>query len=404
MIQCCTAFFEAGSGYIGNIIRGILLMKLTRRSIAILTLTILIPTFYVNANDNLILKLNLQESTQSNTWIQIPNTQLKNTVGPESYEQPIRGIIGPRGIVDAWNGAVWNENEQHLDIIAAGGHGDYCGNEYYRFDLDDQTWTQVVPPSDLQGYDEQSGITPDGRPASRHTYQQQVFVPKTNKTYMFGGSICSGSGHGDNKIWSFSPNGKHELLGAIKGYASLGGHALYDSISNLIFLVKRGHVYQFDIATNEMLDLTKKEADWDWGTSAAIDVERRIIFAFGHRHSWIFNLKSGTKQKISPTGDFTLINRKGVGMVFVKSIDRYVIWSGGNILYFVNPETFNFVPMNTDGTAPKENINGVYGRFQYSEKYGGFIVVSQYNEDVFFLKLEIYPKKSENKGVGPNGT
>lgn len=377
-------------------------MKLKLSTITVISLTFLISVYAdcanANANDNFNIKSEIEPiksnfliNAKPNTWVQIPNTQLKSVVGPESYKQPVKAIIGPKGIVDAWSGAVWNEKEQRMDIIAAGGHADYCGNEYYRFDLDDMNWTQVIPPSRMDGYDWKTGVAPDGRPASRHTYQGQVYVPTTDKTYVFGGSLCSGAGVADNRLWSFTSNGDYEYLGTKKGYPTLGGHALFDPISGHIFLIKRGHVYQFDLTTNKMRDLTSREADWAWGTSAAIDVDRRIIFAFGHGHAWIFDLKSGTKKKITLTGDYTLINRKGVGMEFVKNIDRYVIWAGGDTMFFVNPETLNFVSMHTKGLAPKGIGNGVYGRFRYSEKYGGFIVVSRYDEDIYFLKLGRIP-------------
>ena len=363
---------------------------------AVVFLSMPVSAYASNANVNSgKIRENSFLNIKPNTWIKIPGTKLKNVVGPESYSPAIKVIVGPAGIIEAWNGAVWNESEQQLDIIAAGGHWDYCGNEHYRFDLDDMKWKRLIPPSSMKGYDWKTGKTPDGRPASRHTYQAQVYVPTNNKTYMFGGSLCSKSGAADNKIWSFDKKGRAKLLGELKAYPSLGGHALYDPQSGYIFLVKRGHVYQYNIKTNTIRDLTKREGDYAWGTSAAIDVRRRIIFAFGDGYAWTFDLKSGKKRKVKLSGDYSLIKRVGIGMVYVKSIDRYVLWAGGNTMYFVNPETFEFAALETKGKAPKGNKNGVYGRFRYSEKYAGFIVVSRLNEDVYFLKLGAFPKQGD---------
>ena len=328
---------------------------------------------------------NSLRSSTPNMWIQLPNTQLKSIIEPSAYKQPISGFVGPKAIITAWNGAVWNEQEQRMDIIGAGGHADYCGNEYNSFDLDDMRWYKIHGPSKLDGYDFTSGRTPDGRPASRHTYQGQVYVESREKTYIFGGSLCSDAGTADNRRWSVTNDGQYEFLGGTSAWTTLGGHALFDNQSGHILLVKRGHVYQYNIDKNTLIDLTPKEADGRWGTSAALDTNRHRVLALGHGAAWIYDIDKNTKYKIDLHSRSTIKQTIGLGLVYIEKIDRYVAWAGGNSIMYIHPITFSIDIVLSKGVAPTSNPNGIYGRFRYSEKYNGFVVVSRYDEDVYFL-------------------
>jgi len=83
-------------------------------------------------------------------WTPIADSTLWNFLlaeSPESFTQPIHYIVGPRAIIDAWNGAVFNTKLQRLDIFASGGHGDYCGNEYVGFSLNTLKWELIHGPT-----------------------------------------------------------------------------------------------------------------------------------------------------------------------------------------------------------------------------------------------------------------
>ncbi len=84
---------------------------------------ILMPALLV-ATVSAVTPIDLLNSTP-NTWIQLPDTKLKSIIEPIAFNKPISAIVGPKAIMSAWNGAVWNESEQRMDIIASGGHADY---------------------------------------------------------------------------------------------------------------------------------------------------------------------------------------------------------------------------------------------------------------------------------------
>lgn len=123
---------------------------------------------------------------QPGEWYEIPNSRLID-VAPAP---PPPGIIGPRGVMDAWSGGAYDSTRDRL-IIWGGGHGDYGGNEIYVFDIGTLKWSLAWGPS--------PNIPPvggscsetysDGNPASRHTYDGLVYLPTIDKFWGHGGSL-----------------------------------------------------------------------------------------------------------------------------------------------------------------------------------------------------------------------
>ncbi|MEZ5481332.1 MAG: hypothetical protein R3E73_03890 [Porticoccaceae bacterium] len=84
------------------------------------------------------------------------------------------------------------DSKRNRLMIFGGGHADYCGNEWLAFDLDELGWHLLSGPSDLVGYDDQSGKTPDGNPASRHTYNGLAYIASSDEFLVHGGSLVTG--------------------------------------------------------------------------------------------------------------------------------------------------------------------------------------------------------------------
>src|SRR5262249_46299376 len=64
-------------------------------------------------------------------WQALPNSALSLQL-PSPLVAP--GTSGPSAIVGGWNSAAFDTTRNRLVIPAAGGHGDYGGNEVYVFD------------------------------------------------------------------------------------------------------------------------------------------------------------------------------------------------------------------------------------------------------------------------------
>lgn len=348
----------------------------------------------------------LLANVPAGTWIEIPDSKLQDILPPESFSQPIHYIVGPKAITRAWNGAVFNPDLQRLDIFSAGGHADYCGNEYLGFSLESLKWQLVHGPSDLTGFDPKTGTVagvdppttgyaPDGRPISRHTYGGQVYHPGLKKSFMFGGSLCSGAGVADDRWWSVTPDGQYTQLGGVGAWASLGISSAYDPVSDNIFLTLSGNVTEFDVVGNRKIPRTNLGSNGRWGQVSAIDPTRNTLFVFGHAAgsggpggAYTYNTVTGVRKDVQLSGDLSIIERPGIGLAYVQELDRYAAWIDGGALYLIDPESFHVTVYQTRGKPPPgESPNGVYGRFAYSALYGGFVVVSAIDSNVFFLKL-----------------
>src|SRR5271155_3738062 len=106
-------------------------------------------------------------------WTDVTGVQIPNTVPCP----PDPGTVGAcPGVVNAWNSAIADTNRNRLWLCDMGGHNDYGGNECYYFDLATNTAHLAVPPTSpvTQTCED---ATPDGRPASRHQYGGQVYIP-----------------------------------------------------------------------------------------------------------------------------------------------------------------------------------------------------------------------------------
>lgn len=361
------------------------------------------------------LALSKLASVPAGTWFEIPNSRLQDVLPPESSREPIRYISGPKAIVSAWNGAAFNTRLQRLDIFASGGHGDYCGNEYIGFSLHTLRWQLIHGPSRLGGFDLRTGVVdpsielpgipaearkrnamgfaPDGRPISRHTYGGQLYDPRRDVTFMFGGSLCSGAGTADDRWWSATPDGKYKYLGGNGGWTGLGLSAAYDSITGKIYLTLAGNVTEYDPDRNLKTARTNRGTNGTWGQVAAIDPRRHRLLVIGHMkpqvpesRPFVFDTESGRIDFVD-LGAAPFASTAGLGLQYVPRLDRFVVWAGGPLLYYVHPETFAVSAVQTTGRAPVFTANGMYGRFVYSETYDGFVVVSAIDENVRFLRL-----------------
>ena len=78
-------------------------------------------------------------------WHEIPNTALSSV---EPSVRPL-GITGPRSKIDAWCGATLKRKGSVYMLGAAGGHGDYAGNEVDALQLNVATpqWVELRGPT-----------------------------------------------------------------------------------------------------------------------------------------------------------------------------------------------------------------------------------------------------------------
>jgi len=330
-------------------------------------------------------------------WGEIPDTKLIDLVPQEAQDSPYRYLGSAKSILTAWNGASWDEARSEMHVIASGGHADYCGNQHFKFDVDDVAWALIRPHSQFdinvpgQSYQEmfEDGTTPDGNPIARHTWGGTTYAPNVDKHYVFPGSNCSGAGGSDNRVWSADPiTGETQLVS--NEYSGARNQGIYDSVTGKLFVANYGRVYSLDPATNVIA--TEKPlggAESPWRSDllgVAIDPDRRTIIYAGGNKFYSFNIdtKVFTKHTDISLG---IGNCYGPGLTFVESQDKYLAWCGGNSLYWLDPVTFEETEQVVTGSAPVKASNGMFGRFEYSEKYNAIIVPDSVYTDVKYLKF-----------------
>jgi len=71
-----------------------------------------------------------------------------SSVWPSNLDRRTRMRTGPSAILEAWNGAAFDE-DNYIFYFIGGGHADYGGNEMYKFDLHNGKWERLTDPSPL---------------------------------------------------------------------------------------------------------------------------------------------------------------------------------------------------------------------------------------------------------------
>jgi len=335
-------------------------------------------------------------------WIRAPDTKLKDVLPPESRVPPLPfGRV--ESIVDAWNGAAWNELGQELRMLYSGGHADYPGNQDIGFNVDDLEWVVHRGPSDTAGVDYSTAIEimPDGHPNSRHTYNGTVYIPLINGFAMIGGSLAGNAGSVSGAHYRVESDGTANLLYTRK-MSQLGVNAVYDSVTDAVYYQHTGHLYKWNYNTGERSELTnyKLGATGSYRIGVAIDESRRQVLTIGTKTGWpvasyyVYQYKIDETDphsvRVTVTKDTNLEDLSrcvGAGLVFSPELDKFIGWCGGNELYLIDPSTFATTKQSTTGVAPIKTPNGVFGRFAYSAKYGGIIMVDAVDRDVSFVKL-----------------
>tara|TARA_R110002094_G_scaffold53566_1_gene64900 strand:+ start:594 stop:3431 length:2838 start_codon:yes stop_codon:yes gene_type:complete len=327
------------------------------------------------------------EATKEWQWVRIPDTKLIDVLPPESFTQPIKKTTGPGAIVGAWSGGAFDTKRNRLMVIG-GGHEDYCGNEWLAFDLNEFRWKLLSGPSDLTDYDDTSGRTPDGNPASRHTYGGLTYLPSTDKLLMHGGALCNPSGTPDNRWWLGDPaDGGWSFGGGRNGWI-LGYSSAYDSYSDQVFVFRRGPLYSYSMGSNSWTRLTTHGDIGKSNLSSDIDPKRRKFLLIGQGEMLVFDLASYERTSLENHNNHPVVAANAPGLAYVKKMDRYVAWSGGQSVYLIHPETWEIQPIETSGANPPMAAkNGTFGRFRYSPKSNGIILVNSVKDDVFFLAL-----------------
>ena len=124
-------------------------------------------------------------------WHEIPGTALASV---EPAVRPL-GATGPRSKIDAWCGASLKREGSVYMLGAAGGHGDYAGNEVNALVLNTASpkWVQLRAPTVNADIINKTQFYLDSRPSATHTYYATQFINSLNRMIVFASPGVDGS-------------------------------------------------------------------------------------------------------------------------------------------------------------------------------------------------------------------
>ena len=321
-------------------------------------------------------------------WLEVPNSNIRK-VSPN----PV-----PKGNftagTEAWSGGAYDTKRDRL-IIWGGGHKDYSGNEIYVFDVNALTWTRLTNPSYDVGGIVESGLYPDGKPRSRHTYNYIEYIPTIDRFCSFGAAGLYPSGvtstdrtdcfNFNSLEWELrtripSSNGRNESVSSYDPVTGFVYHkpnfsskmAVYDPMKN-IWTMKGRIFFKGSKLTS------------------AIDPKRQIMLFVGAGKFLSWDLKTGLDTSLTESMKGNAPSKRSPGLVYDPDSDRFIVWQGGASVYVFNMDNLTWTkraPAATNNvTPPDQSTWGTFGRFRYIPSKNAYIVVSSVDQNVFFYKL-----------------
>ena len=326
-------------------------------------------------------------------WYQIPNTALAPNCPNDST---IHGNTGCTSVISTWSGGAADTKRNRL-IIWGGGHTDYYGNEVYEMDFNSLTMSRVTGwttnPNVSPGTETQS----DGRPTSRHTYYNLAYIPNLDKMFSFGGALAGNPSFGSTATWMFDqPSLTWARKDPTKGGPPNGQPGLtvtvYDPNTSLVFVEDLSNLWSYNYSTNTYTQLGPVNGV-DYHQSGVIDPTRKLLFLVGGPGQfWAINIAPGSNYALQNwssqvTGCSALSNAAYPGLAFDSKQNLVVGWAGGNTAYQFNPDTKTCTPVTFTGGPGGQQPNGTNGRFAYLPLLNLFVLVNDWQQNAYSLRL-----------------
>lgn len=316
---------------------------------------------------------------------------------PSSALTPVLADPAAAKIVGAWGGGAL-DTKRNLMVIWGGGHADYWGNEVYAFDINGLSWSRLDEPScGVSTCPKEVPDYPDGRPTSRHTYNNLQYIPAVDRFMSFGIGAAWGTGNFggpqtdaydlDTRRWSRkTPNPTNA--------SSTSGLTAYDSKTGRVWVNRRN-----GLKTLAVYDPSTDTWEGPYGNytpplgmTAAIDPGRQIMVAIGQNGVRVWDLtRPGNPTAVESANSAFLETVKSPGFEFDPTINKFVAWTGGASVFVLDPDTWAWTTIEpAAGSAvvpPAQVTNGTFGRFRYVPKYDAYVLVNGVKQNVYFYKL-----------------
>lgn len=346
-------------------------------------------------------------------WKELTGTAL-SSVEP-AHNSTIWGITGPSSKITAWCGATLKRAGSVYMLGAAGGHGDYFGNEVNAIALsaDSPAWTE------LRGYSAPATVYnavevyADDRRSSTHTYYGTQFLQAANRMLIMPapgpgaeGALPAAPGgyaypDGWNGLCAFSPAtndwldpehydvwpGGGDFTAALAAANPLTDEVYYARTSD------SGRLWKFSGGTWSVLTSNLWHQNY---AGAAVDPTRnRMLIVGDYAGSMaprIVDLSNGnvTTPTFGGLGGGALQMGGYPGVVYEEGLDEFLVIQNTNpiTIYRVNAGTLSVSAASMTGTVPASRQNGVLSAIQYAPELGGLVFCNSYSGNLRFLATE----------------
>lgn len=340
-------------------------------------------------------------------WHVLPNTKLASVC----MEEPnIQATEGCSAVIADWNSGIADVKRNRL-VFWGGGHAGYAGNELYAVDLNEKKVLRLTDPS-LPPAKCIAALTNPTGPNSRHTYNGLAYIADSDQMFVTGGAVyrandgCQPSpdpefvGYGGrmNDTWTFDfgssqwarrdpTKGKGRPA---TGYPNLGEGIVadYDPVTKKVYVGDTAAWFSYETKTNTYAELNHY-ATFSYQMSGAIDPEKRLFVLFGGGMARAYDLKHNTlniwdKQTV---GCFGLQEAGYPGVAYDSKLKKIVGWAGGDAVYVFDADKKDCTKLQFPNGPGKPQQAGTLGRFRYFPSLDAFVLVNDWKQDAYFLRL-----------------
>lgn len=356
-------------------------------------------------------------------WFDVPNTAL-SSIAPSPTPW---GAVGPRAKVDAWCGMAMKRSGSMIMLGAAGGHGDYAGNEVNALTLsaDAPAWSELKAPTPYAQIYNATEVYGDLTRAAVHTYYMTQFDEARNRMLIVGGGgMYSGSlppypadwpwptGVEGGVIMAFSLDTNEWLHPNTLSQMPTPGNSTPSSVCTD---PASGYIYRLGNGSYGMRRYDPSEDVWSSiGVSGmsggycgmAVDPARKKILQVGGYNidtdPKVFDIATGSDAGVtfSGLGPTALRDNVHPGVVYDEANDCFLVMLGG---YFastgmpappndtakvlrVDPVTWAVTQPTITGSLPSKRQNGTLNAFLYAPELRGVVFVNSYSGNVKFMR------------------
>jgi hypothetical protein len=293
---------------------------------------------------------------------------------------------------------------------AAGGHGDYAGNEVDALALNAATpaWTQLRGPTPNDQIINGTQFYLDDRPSATHTYYATQFIDALNRMVVFASPGVNGPFPAAPADFPYTGATRSFSFDVTSGdwdspnyMAQFPGHGDFTAC----LCVKHpwtGDVYYSRNYGDGWYRWTRVSNTWTrlsaatrgpWYAGTAIDPRRNRLLVVGGYSAAAPEVRNLDGSSVTATftglGSSALTLSGYPGVIYDESIDRYLVLvnaSGSIRALRIDPETWLVDEPTMSGMAPVPRMNGIQNSIQYVPELRGFAISNSYHGNVYFVR------------------